>query len=677
MHPVESPHGVRWDPYFWLRDDTRSNPEVLGYLQAETEYADARLAPVRPLIDQVYAEILGRLKQDDSSVPVRYRGYWYWVRYATGQQYPIVVRRADAPGALEQVMLDCNVLAQGVPFFQLGGYEVSPDNRLVAYAVDAVGRRQYTMRIKDLETGELLPDVLENVEAGVAWADDNTTLLFVEKDPVTLLGRRVRAHVLGSHRADRLVYEEPDESFDLTVVRSKSEQFLYIGSESTTVSEWRQASTNDLALAFEVIVPRSEDHEYQVEHVGRRLIIRTNWLARNFRIVAAPLDQAGDRARWSDIVPHDPEVFVSGFEAFRDYLAVSERSGGLQKIAVQRWDGAPEHLGAEDPAYTMQLGSNPELDTSRLRFIYTSLTTPATTYEQDMAGGGRTLLKRDPVLGDFDPANYASEFIHVPSRDGELVPVSIVYRRGTPLDGTAPLYQYGYGSYGLSMDPSFSSARLSLLDRGFVYAIAHVRGGQELGRRWYDAGRLRNKWNTFSDFVDVTDHLVAKRYCAPDRVFAVGGSAGGLLMGVIANVAPDRYTGLVAHVPFVDIVTTMLDTSIPLTTLEYEEWGDPRRFEFYDYMLSYSPYDNVRPQPYPALLVTTGLWDSQVQYYEPAKWVARLRAVRKGNRALLLHVNLEAGHGGKSGRFERLREIAREYGFLIQLANDPTSFGEP
>ena len=671
-HRVASPNGARDDVYYWLRDDTRSDPDVLSYLKAENQYTETMLAPVQPLIDQLYAEIVARLKQDDATVPVRYRGYWYAVRYETGREYPIVVRRADVPrsgeSAGEVILLDGNALASGQPFFQLGGYEVSPDNRLLAYTEDTVGRRQYRLRVKDLVTGTLLPDVIENVEAGVTWADDNRTLLYVEKDPVTLLGRRVRRHTLGGTGEDPLIYEEPDESFDLTVERSKSERYLLIASESTTSSEWRYTRTDDAAFDFQVIVPREEDHEYQVDHLDDRFVIRSNWQALNFRIVEVPVARAAERQRWRDVVAHDAEVFIQDFEIFRTFIAVSERSRGLMNIRVQRWGEAPFHLTADDPAYTMALGSNPELDTTRLRYIYTSLTTPGTTYDHDLADGSRTFLKREPVLGDFDPANYASEFIWAPARDGERIPVSIVYRKGTPLNGTAPLYQYGYGSYGLSMEPMFASSHLSLLDRGFVYAMAHIRGGQELGRRWYDAGRLEHKWNTFNDFVDVTDHLVAHGYGARDKVFAAGGSAGGLLMGVIANVAPDRYAALVAHVPFVDIVTTMLDTTIPLTTLEYDEWGNPNEAAAYAYMLSYSPYDNIRRQPYPAMLVTTGLWDSQVQYYEPAKWVAKLRQHNTGSAPLLLHVNLEAGHGGKSGRYEHMREVAREYGFVIALA---------
>lgn len=668
-HRVASPHGERDDPYYWLRDDTRSDPDMLAYLQAENAYTQAILAPVKPLIDQLYTEIVARLKQDDATVPVRYRGYWYAIRYATGQEYPIVVRRADAANAEEVVLLDGNALASGQPFFQLGGYEVSPDNRLLAYTEDTVGRRQYRLRIKDLVTGTLLPDVIENVDGSIAWADDNRTLLYVEKDPVTLLGRRVRRHLLGSSGTDPLIYEEPDESFDLTVERSKSERYLFIGSESTTSSEWRYARTDDATFKFAVVSPREEDHEYQVDHLDDRFLIRTNWQALNFRIVDVPVAAAADRKRWHDVVAHDAEIFIQDFELFRSFLALNERSQGLMNIRVQRWGEAPFRLTADDPTYTMALSSNPELDTTRLRYVYTSLTTPGTTFDYDIADGSRVLLKREPVLGDFDPANYVSEFVWAPGRDGLRIPVSIVYRKGTPLNGTAPLYQYGYGSYGLSMEPAFSSSRLSLLDRGFVYAMAHIRGGQELGRRWYDTGRLEHKWNTFHDFIDVTDHLLARGYGARDKVFAAGGSAGGLLMGVIANVAPDRYAALVAHVPFVDIVTTMLDTSIPLTTLEYDEWGNPNEAAAYAYMLSYSPYDNIRRQAYPAMLVTTGLWDSQVQYYEPAKWVARLRRHDTGSQPLLLHVNLEAGHGGKSGRYEHMREIAREYGFVIALAD--------
>lgn len=659
---------MRDDAYYWLRDDTRTNPEVLDYLQAETEYADALLAPHQALMAELYEEMLGRIKQDDASVPVRYRGYWYWTRYEKGLEYPILLRRRDSPEAPEEILLDCNLLAAGESFFKLGSYEVSPDNRWLAYTQDRVGRRQFTLRFKNLTTGEHLPDAIGNVEAALAWADDNRTLLYVEKDPVTLLGRRIRRHVLGTDPShDVLVYEEPDEAFDLTVARSKSEQLLLICSESTTSSEWRYARCDDPSFEFRVFVPREADHEHQLDHLDGSFIVRTNWQAQNFRIVRAPMHAPHDRSLWRDVVAHDPEVFLHAFEIFRDFLAVSERSGGLMKLRVQRWDGEPEYLIADDPAYAMRFASNPELDSSKLRYVYTSLTTPLTTFEWDLVTGERTILKREPVLGAFDPKNYRSEFLWVRARDGARVPVSIVSRKEVARDGTAPLYLYGYGAYGLCSDPIFDSLRLSLLDRGVVFAIAHVRGGQELGRRWYDAGRLLNKWNTFYDFIDVTDELIERRYCSPRNIVAAGGSAGGMLMGVLANVASRRYAGLVAHVPFVDIVTTMLDESIPLTTLEYEEWGNPNERRYYEYMLSYSPYDNVRTQAYPAMLVTTGLWDSQVQYFEPAKWVAKLRAMRTNAAPLLLHVNMEAGHGGKSGRYEHLHEVAREYAFVLAI----------
>jgi oligopeptidase B len=669
-HLVVAEHGTREDPYYWLRDDTRTDPQMLAHLRAENEYTAAVLAPAQPLIEQLYEEIVARLKQDDASVPVRHRGYWYRSRYEPGKEYPLYVRWPDTLQPTESLLLDCNALAAGEAFFQLGDYEVSPDNRLLAYTVDTVGRRQHRLRIKNIATGELLPDVIDNVESDIAWCDDNRSFLYVEKDPVTLLGRRVRRHFLGaSADLDAVVYEEPDESFDLTVERSKSEQYLFIASQSTTSSEWRYTFADDATLSFKVFAERAEDHEYQIEHLGPRFLVRTNWRAENFRIVAAPLTDHARPDFWQDVIAHDPQVFVEDFDVFQEFIAVSERSGGLRKIRVQRWDGPARHLDADDPAYTMHLGSNPEIESGKLRYSYTSLTTPASTYDYDVLTGERQLLKREPVLGPFDPADYVSEFQWATARDGERFPISIVYRKGTVLDGAAPLYLYAYGAYGHSIDPIFSSARLSLLNRGFIYAIAHVRGGQELGRRWYDNGRLLHKWHTFTDFIDATDFLIARGYSRAGRIFAAGGSAGGLLVGAVMNIAPEKFGGVVANVPFVDIVTTMLDESIPLTTLEYEEWGNPHERPFYDYMLSYSPYDNVRAQSYPPLLATTGLWDSQVQYFEPAKWVARLRDLKTDGNPVLLHVNLEAGHGGKPGRFARLHEVAREYGFVVALAS--------
>jgi oligopeptidase B len=660
--------GERSDPYYWLRDDERNDPAVLAHLHAENAYTEHVLAPLEPLTKQLYSEMLDRLHQQDESVPVRHRGYWYVRRYRVGEEYPLYVRYPEGGSQHEEVLLDCNELAAGQAFFELGAYEVSPDNRWLAYTVDRVGRRQYELLIKDLQTGTLLSDRLSNIDAGVAWADDGATLLYVAQDPVTLLGTQVRSHRLGAAvSTDRLLYAEADDSFDLMVARSKSDRFVYICAESTTTSEWHYAATGE-ELRFQVFQPRQAGHEYQIEHVGEDFVIRTNWQAENFRLMSVPVAQSCQREHWRDLLGHQPQVLIYDFDVFRDFLAVSERADGLLRIRILGRDGRVtlRCLQADDPTYAMYLGSNPELDTPRLRYLYSSLTTPNTTFEFDVGSGERTLLKRQSVLGDFDARRYASELLWVPVRDGERVPVSLVYRRDLHrADG--PLYLYAYGSYGVCVDPTFSSNRLALLDRGFVCAIAHVRGGQELGRRWYEAGRLLHKHNTFNDFLDVTDYLVAHGYAARERVFAAGASAGGLLMGVVLNRAPEKYAGVVVNVPFVDVVTTMLDPTIPLTTLEYEEWGNPAEQRYYEYMLGYSPYDNVQPQDYPPLLITTGYWDSQVQYFEPAKWVAKLRSCKTDRNHVLLHVNLDAGHGGKSGRYEHLHELAREYAFIIDI----------
>lgn len=670
-HEVPSPNGARTDPYYWLRDDTRKDPEVLAYLDAENAYKDAVLAPTRPLQEQLYAEIVGRIKQDDSTPPTLQRGYWYYKRYETGKEYPVYCRRQGSMDAPEQVLLDGNALAQGKAFYQIGGFEISPDNGLMAYTEDTVGRRQYTLRIKDLRTGETRADAVPNVEPGVAWANDNRTVLYVEKDPVTLLSERVRKHVLGTPAAqDALAYEEHDPGFYVGVTRSKSGKYLFIASESTLVSEWRYADASDPKLAFRPVLPREAKHEYQVEHLGDGFIVRTNWQAPNFRLMRAPVATHADKRTWTDVVPHAADVLIEGFDVFSGYLAINERSGGLRKVRIKPWGRGKEfYVRSDEPAYTATLGATPELESETVRYEYTSLTTPLTTYDYNMRTGERTLVKREPVLGDFDPARYATEFVFAPARDGTQVPVSLVYRKDrVRRDGTAPLLQYGYGSYGIPMNPSFSSVRLSLLDRGFVYAIAHVRGGQELGRAWYEDGRLLRKMNTFTDFIDVTEFLVREKYGAKDRIFAMGGSAGGLLMGAVANLRPELYRGIVTQVPFVDVVTTMLDESIPLTTNEFDEWGNPKQKAYYDYMLAYSPYDNVRARDYPAMLVITGLWDSQVQYYEPAKWVAKLRSLKTDRNPLLFHVNMEAGHGGKSGRYQQYRDRAMEYAFLLAQA---------
>ena len=624
------------------------------------------MKPTEPQQKRIFDELVSHDKQDDISAPARDNGYWYYTRRVIGGEHSVLCRKKDAPDAIEETLLDGNAMAKDQAYFAIGGYAISDDNRLLAYTIDLVGRRQWTLHFKDLRTGTTLPDAVANVDSQVEWAADSQTVLYVEKDPVTLLSTRVKRHALGADpKADPTLYEEKDHAFYLGVERTRSKRLLLIVAQSTVSTEVWTARANDPALAFSVVIPRERDHEYSLEDLGDRLVLRTNWKAKNFRIVEVPAKLVADRERWRDVVPHRDDAFVEGFLTFRDFIAVAERSGGLAKVRVKRWgEPASRVIAADEPAYTARLGTNWEVASPSLRYEYTSLTTPETTYDYDVVTGEKALVKRHPVLGGFDPQHYTTEYLHVPT-DGVEVPVSLVYRKTTPRDGTAPLFQEGYGSYGLSEDPMFREKLLPLLDRGFVFAIAHVRGGQELGRRWYEDGKLLHKKNTFDDFIAVTDYLTQHGYGAKDRVVAHGGSAGGLLMGAIANLAPNKYRVIVADVPFVDVVTTMLDESIPLTRNELDEWGNPKNKDAYDYMLSYSPYDNVRAQAYPAMLVTTGLWDSQVQYYEPAKWVARLRARKTDQRTLLLKTNMDAGHGGKSGRFQRLRELAFEYAFIL------------
>jgi len=668
-HQVRAPFGaVREDEYYWLRDDLRAKPQVIAYLEAENTYADAVLAPLQPLQDKLYDEFVGRIKQDDSSVPFRERGWWYYTRYEAGQDYPVHARRPDRGGrydasAPEEVLLDVNAMAAGKDYFSVGDYEVSQDNRLLAWAEDAVGRRQYTIRFRNLETGELYPDVIGGVAANLVWADDNRTLFYVENDPETLLTVRVRRHVLGTPAADDpVVYEEPDDSFYMGVDRSRDDRFICIEVESTVSSELRYAPAAD-PREFAVLAPRARDVEYQADHLGDRWVIRTNDAgATNFKLVTAP-SGAASREQWTDLVPHRDDVYIEDYDLFDGFIAIGERSGGLERIRVLRDDGEA-FVEADEDAYSMGLDVNSEHDTDWLRYGYTSMTTPESTYELNVRTGERRLLKQQPVPG-YDASLYETQRLWATARDGTRVPVSLVYRKGYRPDGTGALFQYAYGSYGHSIDPSFSSTAVSLLDRGVVYAIAHIRGGQEMGRGWYDDGKLLKKKNTFTDFIDVTDFLVGEGWAAPGRVAAHGGSAGGLLMGAIANLAPDRYRVLLSQVPFVDVVTTMLDASIPLTTNEYDEWGNPEQREYYDYMLSYSPYDNLSAQAYPAMFIGTGLWDSQVQYWEPAKYVARLRDLDTGDGPIVFRTNMDAGHGGKSGRFRRYRELAEMYAFAL------------
>ena len=556
-------------------------------------------------------------------------------------------------------------MAAGKGYFSVDDAEVSQDNQLLAWAEDDVGRRQYVIRFKDLRTGEVLPDRIENVSANVVWADDNRTLFYVENDPETLLTVRVKKHVLGTPvSSDVLVYEEEDDSFYMGVGRTRDDRYLTIELHSTVSSEARYAPAAD-PREFTVLSPRARDVEYDADHFDGRWVIRTNDAgAKNFKIVTAPSD-ATTRSQWTDWVAHDDNVLVEGFELFDGFTAIAERSNALERVRLLFADGRQDYVKADEPAYSMGLAANPEPDTPWLRYAYTSLTTPTTTYELNTLTGERRQLKQQPVIG-YDPTQYTTERVWVTARDGVKVPVSLVYRNGFRKDGSAALYQYAYGSYGMSMDPGFNQTVVSLLDRGVVYAIAHIRGGEEMGRAWYEDGKLLKKQNTFNDFVDVTRELVRQGYAAKDRVAASGGSAGGLLMGAVANQAPQDYRVMVAQVPFVDVVTTMLDPTIPLTTNEYDEWGNPEQREYYDYMLTYSPYDNVTRQAYPSLFVGTGLWDSQVQYWEPAKWVARLRDNNTGRLPIVFRTNMEAGHGGKSGRFQRYRELAESYAFVLQ-----------
>ncbi|MGH8029989.1 MAG: S9 family peptidase [Arenimonas sp.] len=665
-HAVTAPGGTRNDEYYWLRDDTRKNAEMLAYLKAENAYADAVMAPLRPLRDKLYAEITGRIKQDDSSVPYRERGYWYYTRFEPGQDYATYARRAGTMEGAEEVLLDGNAMGAGKGYFAIGDWVVSQDNQRLAYAIDTNGRRQYEVRFKDLATGKLLPDVIQNAEPNLVWANDNQTVFYIDKDPVTLLGKRVKKHVLGTDpKDDVLVYEEADDTFNMGIGRTRSDEFVCIFVSSTVSSEQRCTSAAQPG-EFKVLAPRLRDFEYDADHLGGRWVINTNWDAPNYRLMTvADADAFGARDKWAELVPHASDVFISGVELFDGYLAISERSNALARWRVLRPDGSSDFVATDEAVYTMGNADNAEPDTEWLRYTYTSLITPNSTYEFNMRTGERKLLKRDEVLGGYDPSKYATERVWATARDGTKIPVSLAYRKDVKRDGTAPMYQYAYGSYGSSSDPRFAVTLPSLLDRGVVYALAHVRGGQEMGRAWYDAGHLMNKKNTFTDFIDVTRYLVAEGYADKDRVAADGRSAGGLLMGAIANMAPHDYRAIAAIVPFVDVVTTMLDETIPLTTLEFDEWGNPADKAYYDYMLSYSPYDNVSAQDYPAIYVGTGLWDSQVQYYEPAKWVARLRKRNTGAEPLVFRVNMEAGHGGKSGRFRRYADAAEIQSFVL------------
>ena len=666
-HDLEIHGDTRTDNYYWLRE--KENPEVIDYLEAENAYLEAAMSSSDDFQKALFEEMKGRIKEDDSSAPYELRGYWYYTRYVEGGEYALHCRRQGSMESDEQIMMDGNALSEGTDYFSLRSVNVSPNNRLAVYGIDTGGRRFYTLRFKDLDTGRILDDVIPDVTGNTAWALDNKTVFYGRQDPETLRSYQIWRHTLGTDpAADALVYEEKEDTFSCYVWRTKSDRFLGISCSQTLSSEVLLLAADDPTGQFQVFQARQKNMEYSVDHQGDRFLIKTNLHAKNFRLMECGLETTG-LASWREVIPHRDDVLLEGFEVFSDWLVLTERFDGLSHLRILPMDGSESHfLDFGEPTWSTWASINPRMDSDVLRFGYTSLTTPRSTFDYDMKSRTRKLIKQQEVLGDFSPENYQSEYLHVTARDGTRVPISMVYRKGFAKDGKAPLLLYAYGSYGYSMNAGFRSTLLSLLDRGFVYAIAHVRGGEEMGRQWYEDGKLLKKKNTFTDFIDCGKWLVDQKYSAPDGLFAMGGSAGGLLMGAIVNMEPEMWRGVVAQVPWVDVVTTMLDDSIPLTTGEYDEWGNPNDKTYYDYMLSYSPYDNVVAQDYPAMLVTTGLNDSQVQYFEPAKWVAKLRATKTGDNLLLMKINMGAGHGGASGRFRRLEETALSYAFMSRLA---------
>ena len=665
--PVETVlHGDRRvDPYAYFKD--RNHPETIPYLEAENRYTEAMTAHTAELQRQLYDEMLGRIKEDDSQVPVRRDGWFYYTRTERGKAYPIFARKRGSLDAPEEVYFDQNAEAEGHAFYDLGGMEVSPDHQRLAVLVDTTGYEDFILRVKDLATGQWLPDQIEKLSWGLAWADDNRTLFYMTPDSAKR-GDRVWRHVIGTPRtADVSVYQDADVLFNVNLARSRSGEYILISSTSFTSSEWHLIPTARPTDAPRVVAPRRPGIEYEVEPGEGVLYITTNEGAPNFRVMTAPLRDPA-RANWRDWIAPRADVFIEGVMPFKHHVVVSERREGLRRLRISGLEGRRESHEVTFPeaAYGVFPGGNPQYDARVLRFTYSSLVTPNTVVDYEMDRRTRTELKRDEVLGGYDPARYEVERLYALARDGVTrIPISLVHKKGVPRDGKAPLLLYAYGSYGSTTEPTFSSQRFSLVDRGFTYAIAHVRGGQEMGRPWYDDGKMLHKMNTFTDFIDVADHLVRERYTSPDRLAANGGSAGGLLMGVIANQRPELFKVIVADVPFVDVINTMLDASIPLTAQEWEQWGNPAKLEEYRYLLQYSPYDNVRSQAYPRMLVTSGLNDSRVGYFEPTKWVARLRATKTDSHPLLLKMHMGAGHGGSSGRYERLREQAFRYAFIV------------
>ncbi len=662
---------TRIDNYYWMRDDDRKDTEIINHLEAENQYLEQSLAHTEDLQQKIFDELKSRIKKDDQSVPLKIRGYYYFRRFEGEKEYPVYVRQKGSLTAKEEILLDGNAMAEGHDYFNIGDYEVSTNNEILAYSTDTISRRIYTIEFKSLPNNEMLTDKLEQTTGEIVWANDNKHVFYIKKDPQTLLGNQVYRHELGTpQEKDVLVYQENDLSFYTSLGKTKDDSTILINHGSTLVEGVSILNADQPTGEFKKFAPLEDNHEYSVEKLGDWFYVYTNWQATNFRLMKVKAEDSQDKSKWLEVIAHDPEVFLEDIELFKDYLVVSQKVRGQTQLKAIHWESQKEQLiEFDDSVYVAGFTGNVTNDTDKVRLYYSSLTTPMTTYDYNLSSGKRDLLKQQEVLGDFHPKNYHGERIFVKARDGAEVPVSIVYRKDKfKQDGSNPLYQYGYGSYGYTVEPTFSSARLSLLDRGFVFAIAHIRGGQMLGREWYDNGKMFNKKNSFYDFIDVTKALIDRKYTSQGKVFAAGGSAGGLLIGAVINLAPELYKGVAAHVPFVDVVTTMLDESIPLTTNEFDQWGNPKNKDSYEYMLSYSPYDQVKEQDYPNILVTTGLHDSQVQYFEPMKWVAKLREKKTDDNLLVFKTNMEAGHGGASGRFRRNKELALEFAFFADLA---------
>lgn len=662
-------HGdVRIDNYFWLND--RENPEVIDYLNKENDYYNAKTAGSKKFQTELFDEMKSRIKEDDESVPYLYNGYYYITRFETGNDYPIYSRKKGSLDAKEEIMFNCNEMAKGQKYFQLSGLSISMDNQFATFALDVVGRRIYTLQIKNLLTGEILSDKIENTTGNSTWANDNKTIFYTRQDEKTLRSDKVFKHTLGTDPSkDKLVYFEKDDTFNVSVSKEKSRKYIVIGSSSTLTTEYRTILADHPDSKFKVFQKRVRGLEYSISHYGDSFYIVTNInKATNFKLMKTP-ETATSKENWVDILPHREDVLIEDIDIFKDYLVVSERSNGLNTIRIMPWSGKGEYyLPFESETYTAYTSTNVDFDTDMLRYSYQSMGTPSSVIDFNMKTKTKEIKKEQQVLGGkFDKNNYIEERIWATATDGTKVPISIIYKKGLKKDGTNPLLLYAYGSYGISMDPYFSSTRLSLLDRGFIYAIAHIRGGEDLGRQWYEDGKLLKKKNTFTDFIDCSKFVIEQKYTSAKHLYAEGGSAGGLLMGVIVNSAPQLYNGVIAQVPFVDVMTTMLDDTIPLTTGEYDEWGNPNVRKYYKYMKSYSPYDNVKAQNYPNMYISTGLHDSQVQYWEPAKWVAKLRVLKTNDNLLFLNTNMDAGHGGASGRFEALKELSKEFSFLLDL----------